>query len=246
MDASQLLLTPLAAAAAVGVGHAAPALSAPLPFVRARLGVRDRLAAPGAVALSFDDGPHPAGTPAVLELLRERRVAATFFLVGEQVRRAPMLAAEIAAAGHTVAIHCDRHRNLLRVTPAQLKDDLDRAEDTIATAAGTLAPLYRPPYGVLSAAALRHARAHGWAVALWTRWGRDWRVAATPASIAREAADGVSAGDVVLLHDSDAYSAPGSWSRTVAALPRILDQLAAAGLEAHRITGPSCGRLLAS
>src|SRR5205085_2094620 len=121
---------------------------------------------------------------------REAGAVATFFLVGEQVRRAPALASEIAAAGHAVAIHCDRHRNLLRLAPWQLRDDLDRAEDAIATAAGTSVPVYRPPYGVLNAAALRHAAARGWAVALWSRWGRDWRAGATAATIAREASGG--------------------------------------------------------
>src|ERR671936_172663 len=97
------------AALAAATAHAGPALckySAPL---RRALGVRDRLEDRSAVALTFDDGPHPGGTPATLEVLRAAEVRATFFLVGEQVERNPSLAAEIAAAGHDVALHCHRH-----------------------------------------------------------------------------------------------------------------------------------------
>jgi peptidoglycan/xylan/chitin deacetylase (PgdA/CDA1 family) len=67
---------------------------------------------------------------------------------------------------------------------------------------------------------------------LWSAWGCDWRAGATPDLIATRATREVGAGDVVLLHDADHYSASGSWRRTVAALPRILDELGARGLRA--------------
>lgn len=181
----------------------------------------------GAVALTFDDGPHPQGTPRVLELLAAAGQPATFFLVGEQVRRHGALTAEIAAAGHSVAIHGDRHRCLLRLTPRALSDDLDRAEDTIGPPAGGL---HRAPYGIYSSWALAAVRRRGWQPLLWSRWGRDWRARATPASVAGEVTRGLRSGDVLLLHDSDNYSAPGSWRTTVAALPAVLDAIAAAGL----------------
>src|SRR5579863_8851852 len=75
-----------------------------------RLGIEDRTASATGYALTFDDGPHREGTPAVLEILAREGVRATFFLVGEQVRARPALAAEIVAAGHAVALHADRHR----------------------------------------------------------------------------------------------------------------------------------------
>lgn len=212
------------------VGYLAPGLSASVPALRRPLGVRDRLGAPGAVALTFDDGPHPQGTPAVLEALREAAVPATFFLAGEQVERRPALAAEIVAAGHEVAIHCRRHRSLLRLAPWQVADDLWRAEAVIAEATGRAPRLYRPPYGVLNAAALRFARARGWTPLLWTRWGRDWERRATPASIAAKLTGGLRGGDVLLLHDADHYSALGSWQKTAAALPPVLEHIDGAGL----------------
>jgi peptidoglycan/xylan/chitin deacetylase (PgdA/CDA1 family) len=158
-------------------------------------------------------------------------VSATFFLVGEQVRRDPALAREIAAAGHGVGVHCDRHRNLLRLTPRMLREDLARAEAAIVEATDARLQLYRPPYGVLSGAALREARARGWRVLLWSEWGRDWEAHATAASIATRLTATAAAGSVLLLHDADHYSAPGSWGRTAAALPRVLEALAERGLQ---------------
>ncbi len=126
----------LAAGAAVALAHALPALAKPVPGVGAVLGIGAGTASGAGVALTFDDGPHPEGTPAVLETLRAWNAPATFFLVGEQVARAPALAAEVAAAGHGIALHCNRHRNMLRLTPWQVRDDLDRALDRIVSATG--------------------------------------------------------------------------------------------------------------
>jgi len=202
-----------------------------LPQLRRALGVADRTRSGRGYALTFDDGPHPEGTPAALEILAQARVRATFFLVGEQLRRAPSLAREIIAAGHDIGLHCDRHRNLLRLTPTQAREDIARAQATIGELCGRDVELYRPPYGVLTAAALAIARSRGWRTLLWSRWGRDWQVRATPESIAARLTAGAGEGEVLLLHDADDYSAPGSWRRTAAALPRVLETLAARGLE---------------
>ncbi len=203
-----------------------PGSPAPIsPRLRSWLEVEDRTSSGEGYALTFDDGPHAQGTPAVLEILARERVRATFFLVGEQVRRNPLLAREIVDAGHEIALHCDRHRNLLRLTPWQVREDISRALDTIETTTARSPRLYRPPYGVLNAAALRIARARGWRTMLWSDWGRDWEARATPESIAARLTDRASAGAVLLLHDADDYSAPESWRHTAAALPRVLQTL---------------------
>ena len=220
----------LGAAAAVWT---APALAPVAPPVCATLRVQRTLAgaaAAGVVALTFDDGPHPEGTPAVLEVLAARRARATFFLVGEQVARDLGLAREITAAGHAVALHGYRHRNLLRVAPRALAADLDRAAALIAAVTGEPVTRYRPPYGIFSPAALALARRRGWTPTLWSRWGRDWRRFTTPERIAATVTRDLASGDVLLLHDADHYSAPGSWRRTVAALPLVIDAIAATGL----------------
>jgi peptidoglycan/xylan/chitin deacetylase (PgdA/CDA1 family) len=185
----------------------------------------------GGVALTFDDGPHPQGTPAVLEVLREHGATATFFLAGEQVSRRPALVEEIVAAGHRVELHCYRHRNLLRLGVRQFLEDAERARVLIEEASGQAIAAYRPPYGIFSAATLQAVRRRGWNPVLWSRWGRDWNRRSTAESIARRASTGVEAGDVILLHDADYYSAPGSWVRTAAALPLILEEIEERGLK---------------
>jgi peptidoglycan/xylan/chitin deacetylase (PgdA/CDA1 family) len=192
---------------------------------------------PDGVALTFDDGPHPQGTPAVLEALRDAGAPATFFLAGEQVVARPSLAAEIVAAGHRVELHCFRHRNQLRLTPGQLIDDTERCRAAIEEATGQAVGDYRPPYGIFSGAGLRAIRGRGWRPVLWSLWGRDWDRGASAASIARRATAGARAGDVLLLHDADFYSAPGSWARTAAALPRIVDELGRRGLSPVPLRG---------
>jgi peptidoglycan-N-acetylglucosamine deacetylase len=220
-----------AIAGAALVAYEFPALTAAVDGLREPLGIEDRTASGRGYALTFDDGPHPRGTPAVLEILAGERVRATFFLVGEQIERNPSLAGEIVAAGHQIGLHCHRHRNLLRLGPRQVREDIARAEAVIEDCTGRSPLLYRPPYGLLNAAALRLARRRGWRTLLWSQWARDWERSATPASIARRATDGARPGAVLLLHDADEYSAPGSWARTAAALPEILRTLAERGLD---------------
>jgi peptidoglycan-N-acetylglucosamine deacetylase len=219
-----------ATAAAAAAAWAVPALAPVVPGLAGRLRIATRSALPGTVALTFDDGPHPQGTPAVLEVLARERVRATFFLVGEQVLRAPSLAGEIVAAGHAVAVHGHRHRTLLRLAPGALRRDLDRAAEVLAAATGALPELHRPPHGMYSWDALSAVRARAWTPVLWSRWGRDWSRRATPASIAATVAGELREGDVLLLHDADHYCAAGSWRRTVGALPRVLEAAAARGL----------------
>jgi peptidoglycan/xylan/chitin deacetylase (PgdA/CDA1 family) len=220
-----------AGALAGALFHATPALAPIVPGLGPRLGILHRQEGTQGVALTFDDGPHPQGTPAVLEILREAGAKATFFLAGEQVERRPALAAEIAAAGHRVGLHCHRHRNALRLTAGQFAEDAERGRAAIEEASGQAIADHRPPYGIYSASALRECRRRGWRPVLWSQWGKDWRGSATARSIASRATASARDGDVVLLHDADYYSAPGSWARTVAALPIILEELGSRGLK---------------
>jgi peptidoglycan/xylan/chitin deacetylase (PgdA/CDA1 family) len=219
-----------AALGSAGALHAGPALAPLVPGLGEALGIELRQPGSDGVAITFDDGPHPQGTPLVLETLREAGASATFFLAGEQVERRPALAAEIVAAGHRVELHCHRHRNQLRLTPRQLLDDAERGRAAIEEASGQRISDYRPPYGIFSAAGLRAIRRRGWRPVLWSLWGQDWKRRATADSIAKRATSGAVAGDILLLHDADYYSAGGSWTRTAAALPLIIDELAGQGL----------------
>ncbi len=187
------------------------------------------------MGLTFDDGPHPEGTPAVLDALARCGATATFFVVGEQVRRHPGLLEEIVAAGHRLAVHGDRHVCQLRRTPRGLAADADRCAALVRAVQPGPVTHWRAPYGVFSAAGLALARRRGWQPLLWSRWGRDWTPRARPQEIARRAGAAATAGDVLLLHDADDYSATASWRRTVAALPRLIDHLQERGLRATAV-----------
>jgi peptidoglycan/xylan/chitin deacetylase (PgdA/CDA1 family) len=211
---------------AAAAGWCGPGLAPHLPPLCDALGIPRRLPGDG-VALTFDDGPHPEGTPAVLEALGDTK--ATFFMIGKQVERYPSLAAEVAAAGHEIALHGFRHRNQMRVTPRWLADDLARGAGAIEAATGRAPLLYRPPYGIFTPLGLALTRRR-YSLLLWSQWGRDWRARTSAGEIARLATRAARAGDVILLHDADWYSAPDSHSRTAAAVPLVLEALARRGL----------------
>jgi peptidoglycan/xylan/chitin deacetylase (PgdA/CDA1 family) len=226
-----------ASLAGAAVIHAGPALAPVVPGVGPALGLRHRIDCAGGVALTFDDGPHPQGTERTLEALREAGGRATFFLVGEQVERHRGLAAEIVSAGHGIGLHCHRHRNMLRLGAGALRADLERGRALIEEATARPIALHRPPYGIYSSAGLALVRSRGWEPVLWSRWGRDWARRASPESIARRGTRDLRGGDIVLLHDADHYSAPGSWRNTVAALPLILEEIGSRDLETVPLGG---------
>lgn len=213
------------------VVHAAPSFAAVSAPVRSLLAIRASVEGVDSVALTFDDGPHPEGTPAVLERLAERGALATFFLVGEQVERRPALVGEIVAAGHEVALHGHTHRGHLLLSPRALREDIRRGAAAVAEASGRPPRLHRPPFGRYSAASLAIVRGAGLEPLLWSRHGRDWSAGVGERSIAERLGAGVAGGEVLLLHDADHYAARGSWRRTAAALPRLLEALDHAGLE---------------
>ena len=184
----------------------------------------------GHVAVTFDDGPHPDGTQAVLEQLRWHGVRATFFVLGDQLHRYPDIGRRIVGEGHEIAVHGWNHRPLPFRAPFVIARELVDTCDLIYSTTSALPRWYRPPYGVATTTALAAAVRLGLRPVWWTRWGKDWTRGATAASISaavvgRTAGRGLHGGDTVLLHDSDRYGTPGSWRATVQALPSILAQI---------------------
>ena len=221
----------LAAGALAGLAaHALPALTSFAPGRRALLPGLAGTGPADHVALTFDDGPDPASTPQFLRLLDDHGIRATFFLLGSMLDRDHGLGREVVAAGHEVAVHGWFHRCLLWRGPRPTFDDMARARDLVGSLGGGEPRWYRPPYGVLTTAALVAGRRLHLEPKLWTAWGRDWRAAATPDSIVDDVTSTLAGGGTVLLHDSDCTSAAGSWRRTLDALPRLIDWTQARGL----------------
>lgn len=212
------------------LGLGLPALAPICSPVRSLLRTTDRLPDRSTVALTFDDGPHPEGTPRILDLLSEAGVKATFFLVGEQVVGRPGLAAEIVSRGHEIGLHGYEHRTLVRLTSRELSEDLARAMHVIASATQREPDLYRPPRGMFTYSGLVAVRRRGWQPILWSADGRDWRGSATPSSINRRISAALQGGEVILLHDADYYGSPGSWRNTLGALSLLLRELHVKGM----------------
>jgi peptidoglycan/xylan/chitin deacetylase (PgdA/CDA1 family) len=122
--------------------------------------------------------------------------------------------------------------------PWWVMGDLERGLAAIEDATGVRPRTLRAPFGAAAVATLAFARRCDMRVVGWTRWGRDWEPGATGESVARRVVHRLSAGDIVLLHDSDTYAVPGSWRAPLAALPAIASALAERGLRADVLSPP--------
>ena len=189
------------------------------------------------VALTFDDGPDPEGTPRVLDALDELGLRATFFVLGERVRAHPDLVEEIARRGHQLATHGDEHARHLARSPLWVRRDLERARDAMAVL-GHAPRWYRPAFGQPSGSTLAVARAMGLRTVLWSAWGREW-VAPGPGEVAARVTRRLRPGAIVLLHDSDRFGPWGMWRRALGALP-----LVAAELRRRRLTSATMDELV--
>jgi peptidoglycan-N-acetylglucosamine deacetylase len=181
----------------------------------------ERAAAGAPATLTFDDGPDPAATPALLDALDAAGVKATFFLVGEQLHDAPRLAREVTDRGHEVGVHCFRHVSQDELSDREARDDMARALGAVEVATGRRPRWCRPPYGVFSEAGYAACRDLGLEPVYWSAAGSDWEP--IPAGriadlVCRDLAGGV----VVLLHDSPRYAYRDSAQATAEAIPTIV------------------------
>lgn len=186
------------------------------------------------VALTFDDGPHPVHTPAVLDALDEAGVTATFFVVGRKVALFPEVVREIARRGHAVGIHGHAHdRFMSTMTPRHAEEDLVKALDAVESAIGERPSMFRPPIGHTSPRLAKAIRKLGLSVVGWSARGYDGLPRATADQVAERVVRDLRHGAIVLLHDAaenDDFE-PAS----IAALPRILAAMKERELPAVRV-----------
>ncbi|HEU0194024.1 MAG TPA: flippase-like domain-containing protein [Gaiellales bacterium] len=183
------------------------------------------------VALTFDDGPDPRFTPALLDTLARAGVRATFFCLGRAVREHPELARRIVDDGHELASHGDDHGLLVFAGPREIARQLRTAESAIENASGD-APsrLFRPPHGFRNPFVVRVARELGYQVVGWTGSVFD---TARPGvqTIVDRCTRLLEPGAILLLHDGDGAGEYGDRGQTVAAVPGIVDAARGRGLE---------------
>lgn len=183
-----------------------------------------------ALALTIDDGPNPAATPRLLEILEQHGVRATFFLIGRHVRACPGLAAEIVARGHAVGNHTETHPQLTWLSSRETEDELHRCQEAVEKATGRVPRRMRPPYGARgpqTAGAVQ--RAGLGTVVMWSVWAVDWKP--QPAANVIRRLQKVRGGDIVVLHDGAPHALGADRSHTLAAVEHWLPRWKDAGLE---------------
>lgn len=187
-------------------------------------------AARGEIALTFDDGPDPEVTPALLDLLDAHDVRASFFCIAERVQAHPALARDILARGHSIENHTARHRHdFALLGPAACARELDRAQALIASATGQQPTCFRAPAGLRNLFLAPALARRGLRLVSWTRRGFDTRTR-DPACVMARLAHRLTAGDILLLHDGNAARTATGHPVLLEVLPALLQAVRACGL----------------
>jgi peptidoglycan/xylan/chitin deacetylase (PgdA/CDA1 family) len=175
------------------------------------------------VAMTFDDGPHPTLTPKLLDLLKERNIKATFFVVGKNAKTYPNIIRRIIAEGHEIGNHTYSHLSLTGLSDEQIRKELQQSEDAVFAAANYRPQLIRPPYGAINTRVKQFMFSDfGYTTILWSVDPQDWRRPGSAVVTSRLLA-GARPGAIMLSHDIH----PG----TIAAMPAFFDQMLAKGYQ---------------
>ena len=175
------------------------------------------------IALTFDDGPHGANTPRLLDMLKQRGVKATFFVCGECVAQFPEIAKREVDEGHEIASHSWNHPNLIPMSEEGVRSQLERTHQVVKQATGTEIKVFRPPYGNFTQRQRNWANAtYGYKIILWDVDPLDWKVRSA-AHVESEIVKHTVPGSIILSHDIH--------KTTIDAMPATLDALLAKGFK---------------
>ena len=175
------------------------------------------------VALTIDAAWGADKTPEILEILEEKQVTATFFLVGRWVREFPEETAMIVASGHPIGSHSDSHAHFCSLTDAQIQEELDATAEALAAAGAKAPTLFRAPYGEYDDRVVTKLRSAGYQVIQWTVDTLDWQEDRTVEQVLEVVARKAAPGAIILCHNN---------ANTIADyLPTLIDNLRAEGYE---------------
>lgn len=175
------------------------------------------------LAMTFDDGPHPSLTPKLLDLLKERNVKATFFLVGRNIKAYPDIVRRIIAEGHEIGNHTWTHASLTTRSDSQIRDELKKSDDALMEVAGYKTHLIRPPYGAINTRIKELMFSEfGLTTIMWSVDPQDWRRPGVSVVTSR-LVNGAHNGAIMLSHDIH--------PPTIQAMPAMFDQLIAKGYQ---------------
>ena len=180
---------------------------------------------PGAyknVCLTFDDGPNPAYTPRILQILKEKKVRATFFLIGQHAQQHPDLVKKIYESGHELGDHTFSHVELPKVPSDKIKQEVESTRSIVESATGAKIFLFRPPWGIFDGRSLAEIAMRKFDAVLWSVDSRDWSrpgIAQIKANVLEKAGNG----SIILFHDDH--------DQIVQALPDIILNLQQRGYQ---------------
>src|SRR3954470_14452686 len=175
------------------------------------------------IALTYDDGPHAQNTPRLLDMLKERKIHATFFMCGENAIQYPQIIKRMIAEGHEVANHSYSHPQLSKMSDEAVRKELQRTHDAIVAGGGVVPKLMRPPYGAFTERQRNWCFGEfGYKCILWDVDPLDWKVR-NSAHVESEILKQTVAGSIVLSHDIH--------KTTVDAMPATMDALIAKGFK---------------
>jgi len=175
------------------------------------------------VAMTFDDGPHPSLTPKLLDILKQRNIKCTFFVIGRSAKTYPQIIRRMIAEGHEVANHTWTHASLTSRSDAQIRSELQQSEDALFAAANYRPHLIRPPYGAINTRIKNFMFSEfGYSTIMWSVDPQDWRRPGVSVVTSR-LVNGAHPGAIMLAHDIH--------PPTIEAMPAVFDQLLAKGYQ---------------
>ena len=178
------------------------------------------------VALTFDDGPSPQWTPLILDELKKANVKATFFMLGEHVKKYPQVARRVAAEGHDIGNHTYSHHVLIYYKMDELESEIKQAENVIRQVTGKTTVFFRPPKAWLTGEEKQKIKELGYQVVLWSLNSKDW-VTFDDKYIIKYLLHHVRPGDIILFHDSGGVFTVegGNRKETVLAIRKLIERL---------------------
>lgn len=175
------------------------------------------------IAMTYDDGPHPQNTPRLLDMLRERNIKATFYVIGRSVNLYPHIVRRMVAEGHEIGNHTWTHRKLTALSDASVRVEMNRTRDAIVSACGVQPRTMRPPYGALRQSQRQWIyKEYGYPTILWNVDPEDWKRPGLSVVTSR-IVNSTRNGSIVLAHDLH--------KPTVDAMPATLDGLLRRGFK---------------
>lgn len=180
------------------------------------------------VALTFDDGPYPPYTQKLLQVLHEKNVPATFFMVGENIVLHPEIVKEVQMQGHEIELHAGYHQDLLKLTANESLANIQYGKKTLEKFTGQTPKYIRPPHGFKDWAVMKNIQSEHLQTVNWSIIPRDWT---NPGSkiIVQRVLENIEPGAIILLHDGDSPKNTAPRQQTIDAVKIIIDQLHAQG-----------------